>query len=72
MNKLRIAVVVLTLSCLSIASQLDSKSLFVGVGLGLGTYATRNYIAKPVAKATVKAAKKTSKATLHVVTLGKK
>ena len=72
MNKLSVAVVLLTLSSMSWASQLDSKSLFVGVSLGLGTYATRNYIAKPVAKATAKAAKKTSKATLHVVTLGKK
>ena len=72
MKALRLVVVFLSLSCLSLASQLDSKSLFVGVSLGLGTYATRNYIAKPVAKVTVKAAKKTSKATLHVVTFGKK
>ena len=54
------------------ASQLDSKSLFIGVGLGLGTYASRQYIAKPVAKATKKAAVKTSKGAIHVVTLGKK
>ena len=54
------------------ASQLDSKSLYIGVSIGLGTYATRTYIAKPVAKATVKASKKTVKATKHVVTLGRK
>ena len=70
--KTKIVVALLTLSSLSEASQLDSKSLFIGVSLGLGTYATRNYVAKPVAKATVKASKKTAKATLHVVTLGKK
>lgn len=54
------------------ASQLDSKSLFIGVGLGLGTYASRQYIAKPVAKATKKAAKKTAYGAVHIVTLGKK
>jgi len=70
--KTKIAVVLLILSSLSEASQLDSKSLFVGVSLGLGTYATRNVIAKPVAKATTKAAKKTARATIHVVTFGRK
>ncbi len=63
---------VVLLCGLATASQLDSKSLFIGVGIGLGTYATRNFIAKPVAKATVKAAKKTARMTVHVVTLNKR
>lgn len=70
--KNKLLTIVLLTGTLCEGSQLDSKSLFIGVGLGLGTYATRNYIAKPVASVTVKAAKKTAKGTVHVVTLGKK
>ncbi len=63
---------VVLLCGMAMASQLDSKSLFVGTSIGLGTYATRNYIAKPVAKAMVKATKKTARMTVHVVTLNKR
>jgi hypothetical protein len=70
--KLKLTLLLLTLSPMMYASQLDSKSLFIGVGLGLGTYASRQYIAKPVAKATKKAAKKTAYGAVHIVTLGKK
>jgi hypothetical protein len=66
--KTKLIILLLALSSLSEASQLDSKSLFIGVGLGTGTFATRTYIAKPVAQATKKAARKC----VHVVTLGKK
>jgi hypothetical protein len=62
--------VVLALSSISWA--VDGKSLLIGIGIGLGTYVTRNYVALPVAKATKKATKKTAKCTVHVVTLGRK
>lgn len=70
--KIKLITCVLLLVSVAKASQLDSKSLFIGVGLGLGTYASRNYIAKPVASASVKAAKKTAHATKYAVTFGKK
>ena len=72
MKQLMLLAFLLIFGSVGNASELDSKSLFVGVGLGLGTYASRQYIAKPVVKATVKAAKKTAKGTLHAVTLGRK
>lgn len=68
--KLRIATAVLVLS--SFAGAIDGKSLTLGIGLGAGMFVTRNYIALPVAHATVKVAKKTARATIHVVTLGHK
>lgn len=70
--KTKLVVFLLLLSSFAKATQLDSKSLFIGVGLGLGIYTTRTVIAKPVAKATTAAIKKTSHAVVHAVTLGKK
>jgi len=70
--KLKIVTALLILSSFCYASQLDSKSLFIGIGIGSGVYASRNVIAKPIAKATVKVAKKTASATKHIVTFGKK
>lgn len=54
------------------ASALDGKSLVVGIGIGAGMFVTRNYIALPAAKASKKAARKTARAAVHVITLGKK
>jgi hypothetical protein len=66
MNK-KICVALLLFSSLSFGSQLDSKSLFIGMGIGGGTFVTRNYIALPVAKATKKASKKTYKTVKFLV-----
>jgi len=65
-------VIILALSALARAGTFDSRSLYIGIGIGAGTFVTRNYAAIPVAKAAKKAAKKTAKATVHVVTLGKR
>ena len=70
--KFKVVMMVLAFCSLAQASQLDSKSLFIGIGIGSGVYATRNVVVKPVAKATAKAAKKTARATVHAVTLGRK
>lgn len=62
----------LLLSAVCSASQLDSKSLFIGIGIGSGLYATRQHTVYPVSKATAKGTKKGVKAVVHVVTFGKK
>jgi hypothetical protein len=68
----RLATILLLLSSVAFAGTLDSKSLYIGLGIGAGSVVTRNYVAIPIAKATKKAAQKTARATVHVVTLGKK
>lgn len=49
----------------SSAYAVDSKSMFLGMGLGAGMFVTRNYVALPVAKATKKAVKKSYGAVFH-------
>lgn len=68
MKKVKTVVAILILSNLGLASTLDSKSLFIGIGIGAGTYMAR----KPIARGVKRTAKVTAKATVKVVTLGKK
>jgi hypothetical protein len=62
---------VLLLSGVAFAGTLESKSLYVGIGIGAGMFVTRNYVALPVAHATKKVVKKTAKVTYHMVKSGR-
>lgn len=67
MNR-RVLAVVLLLSSSSFAT--DSRSLLLGIGIGLGVYTTQ-YVVPKVAATTKTVAKKTARGVKHVVTLGK-
>lgn len=55
-----ISIALLLSTVLANAGTLDSKSLYIGIGIGAGSFVTRNYVALPVTRATKKAAKKTA------------
>ena len=47
----------------TLSPAMDSKSLWLGIAIGSGVYATRNHVAIPAAKASGKGAKNAAKAT---------
>jgi hypothetical protein len=59
--------VVLLATVMASATELDSKSLYVGIGIGAGVAVTKNYIAIPLAKKTARATKKASKVTARTL-----
>lgn len=64
---MRLLAIILALS-MAASAAIDSKSLFIGIGLGTGMYMTKNHVVIPAAKAAKSAVKKTSKGIYHVVT----
>lgn len=71
-NKLTMGALLLALLLPIPAAAVDSKSLLLGFSMGMGVYVSRNYVAKPVARAVKRGTKKTVRATVHICTLGKK
>lgn len=69
-------VMLLAVSSCPLAAALDGKALVMGIGLGAGTFVTRNYVALPVAHASKKVAGKMARMMKHTVqraaTLGRK